>query len=389
MPFQPLLPESILQKRYKILHLLRKGGMGAAYLARDEETGMLVVVKELLDSFESQEDRETGIGNFLAEMQVLKALDHPQIPCILDHFVEKRGFFFIMEFVEGEDLTTKLEIEKRLPEEKVIHIGIYVCHVLDYLHNHKPFPILHRDIKSSNIMQRKKDNRIMVLDFGIAKAAKPKEGMMIGTLGYAPPEQHLNQPEPRSDLYALGATLHELATGKRPDSEGFYFDPPNALVPELSQEFSNIVMTALQYNPDDRFESAKAFEEALQSLLPYPLPKIEPDPFWEACRKFSKEFLFPLLTEIKNQHFNACQTLFFPENLHYLSFTLGTQIPHTLMVQAIEEKQKIEFYVKEGILSKTFLGAISPFQKEQWKEVQDWVNLFLSQYEASEGYPMA
>lgn len=364
--------------------------MGAAYRGEDLETKRIVAVKELIDRFESPEERDSGIGNFLAEMRVLKSIRHPQIPRILDHFVEKRGFFFVLDFVEGKDLTSMLEDGGRsgLPEEDVIRIGVHVCRVLRYLHE-RPEPIVHRDIKPSNIMQRKRDGRIMLLDFGIAQAAMPKAGMMIGTRGYAPIEQHRNQVEPRSDVYALGATLHELATGQRPDEESFYFPPPNELRVELSIPFCEVVIGALGFEPGERFESAAALEEALQSLLPYPVPENAADPFAEASAAFWKNALLPILADVKRQHLNECQTDVFPDYPDFFSFTLGSQIPHSLIVQVEEEKEAICFYSKEGLLSKTPLGEIRPADPGSHEKARSLVERFLSMYEASNGFQIS
>ncbi len=356
--------------------------MGAAYRAEDLKSGKTVAVKELVYSFENPEDKEFGIGNFLAEMGVLKSLLHPQIPKILDHFVENREFFFVMEFIEGKDFSTLLKESGRLglPEEKVVRIGIEICRILEYLHTREPAPVIHKDIKSSNIMQRNEDGKIFLIDFGIAKAGSVKEGMMIGTAGYAPPEQFLNQVDARSDLFALGATLHELSTGKRPDESSFDFPPPNELNQNLSREFSEVILEALQYEPENRYQTAKQFEEALQTLLPEMVPINPEQTFQELCQFFFKKTLFPLLEELQRNYVNECQTLSLPENQDSFSFTLGIQIPYILIVEANSQKHAIQFYFKEGILSKTFLGEISLEKSEDWGRAEEFVRIMTSKY---------
>jgi serine/threonine protein kinase len=382
MTFNPLLPGTILSRRYKISVLLKRGGMGAAYQAIDLESGKIVAVKELVSVYETLEDKETGIGNFLAEMGVLKSLFHPQIPKILDHFVENRGFFFVMEFIEGKDFSSFLNETGRigLSEEKVARIGIEVCRILDYLHTRKPAPVIHKDIKSSNLMERKVDGKIFLIDFGIANAGTMKQGMMIGTAGYAPPEQYLNQVDSRSDLYALGATLHEISTGKRPDESSFDFLPPCDLNSSLSKEFSEILLTALSYEPENRFQSAELFEEALQTLLPEKVPENPEHSFQESCRLFFTSSLFPLLQEVQKDYMNECQTLSLPENQGSFSFVLGVQVPYVLMVESDPVKTVIRFSFKEGLLSKTFMGEISPGNREDWEKGKRYVEQFVSKF---------
>src|SRR5262249_55736832 len=141
--------------------------------------------------------------------------------------------------------------------------------VLEYLHAQQPEPVIFRDLKPSNIMIRQ-DGRLMLVDFGIARSFAPQQkGTMIGTEGYAPPEQYRGIADARGDMYALGATLHHLSTGSDPRSETpftFAQRPPRCLNQRLTQEFEQIVLKLAQYSPVDRFQSADELKRALIEL---------------------------------------------------------------------------------------------------------------------------
>ena len=123
-----------------------------------------------------------------------------------------------MDFIQGTDLSTMLQDEGSpgLPATRVLEWAIQVCDALVYIHSLRP-PVVHRDLKPSNLILRHSDGRILLIDFGIARVTNPMPGYWIGTTGYAPPEQQAGRHEPRSDLYALGACIHELITGIKPE----------------------------------------------------------------------------------------------------------------------------------------------------------------------------
>jgi len=151
-------------------------------------------------------------------------------------------------------------------EEEVIGWAIELCDVLEYLHGHKPEPIIFRDMKPSNIMINQ-SNHTMLVDFGIAKVFKlGQKGTMIGTEGYSPPEQYRGEATPLADIYSLGATLHHLLTHKDPRLETpftFAERPVRKYNPQISLELEGIVQKAVQYEPKDRFQSASEMKEAL------------------------------------------------------------------------------------------------------------------------------
>ncbi|MCL5773410.1 MAG: serine/threonine protein kinase [Firmicutes bacterium] len=263
LDYQRLSAGTIIDQRYRIKKLVKAGGMGAVYQAEDQLMDMkLCAVKEMLDSFTDPADRRAAIDRFLSEVQVLGSLSHSNIPHVRDHFLENNNFYFVMEYIDGIDLATMLSQQGNpgLEEYKVIEWAIQVCEALEYLHSLKP-PIAHRDIKSSNLILRHSDGRILLIDFGIARVTNPSEGFWIGSAGYAPPEQQAGKPEPRSDLYALGATIHELVTGRKPESFNF---PALKELGVDSPKLDELLKRALEWDPGRRISSATEMKESFR-----------------------------------------------------------------------------------------------------------------------------
>lgn len=266
-----ILPKgAVLQKRYEVVKVLGVGGMGAVYLTQDLRfTGVIrmCAVKEMVSTTPDPHVRRLAVQSFEREANLLVQLNHPGIPKIYDFFTESVRSYLVMEYVEGDDLENILEsTEGMLKEDVVLDWAIQVSDVLVYLHDQKP-PIVFRDLKPSNIMLRKQNNRIALIDFGIAKAFEAgQKGTMIGTEGYSPPEQYRGVADPRGDIYALGATLHHLLTKRDPRLEPpftFHDEPARLLNPALSEETNAVIMKALEYEPEKRYQSAQALKDAL------------------------------------------------------------------------------------------------------------------------------
>lgn len=269
-PDKQLQPGVILEERYAIQDVIGVGGMGSVYRARDlhfPNVIKLVAVKEMINAAPDPMVRQTIVTNFEREAHILVSLSHPAIPKIYDFFTRDERSYLVLEFVNGRDLEAIISSALHfLPEDQIIGWAIELCDVLDYLHNHKPEPIIFRDIKPSNIMINQ-DGRVVLVDFGIAKVFKlGTKGTMIGTEGYSPPEQYRGEASPQADIYSLGATLHHLLTRRDPRLEPpFTFSerPIRQINPSISLELETVVNTALQYNPAERFNSAMAMKEAL------------------------------------------------------------------------------------------------------------------------------
>ena len=246
--------------------------MGAVYRARDlhfQNVEKQIAVKEMVNQVRDPMLRESIVRNFEREANILATLSHPAIPRIYDFFTQNERSYLILEFIEGKDLDTILnDTQGFFPEAIAISWGIELCEVLEYLHNHKPDPLIFRVMKPSNIMITPQ-NHIILIDFGIAKPFQsgPK-GTMIGTEGYSPPEQYRGEATPSADIYALGATLHHILTRRDPRLEApFSFNerPIRQINPSVSVEMETLINTAVHYNPGNRFSSAQAMKEALIS----------------------------------------------------------------------------------------------------------------------------
>jgi serine/threonine-protein kinase len=277
---KPLDEGIVLNNRYEIVRKIGGGGMGAVYLASDDNLGgVLRAVKEMVQSHIEEEQQDKAIEDFKRESVILSSLDHPSIPTIYDYFfdeVEGR-FYLVMKYISGGDLATRLRAapEGRIDEKTVTEWGIQIADVLDYLHN-QPQTIVYRDLKPSNIMIDGNSGRVMLIDFGIARSINQKQEKgvtAVGTMGYAPPELFSGNVEPRSDIYSLGSTMFHLMTGADPQSNpllifDFQKNPrPRQINPQLSDQIERFIMRSVEYNAASRFESAAEVRQFLTEHL--------------------------------------------------------------------------------------------------------------------------
>ncbi len=268
-----LEPGVTLQERYLVLALHGAGGMSSVYRARDlhfPNVTKTVAVKEMINMATDPAMHEMIVRNFEREADLLATLSHPAIPRIYDYFTHESSSYLVMEFIDGKDLEAVLrESEDFLPEDQVVKWAIELCDVLNYLHHHKPQPVIFRDVKPSNIMVDGYGS-IRLIDFGIARIFQPgQKGTMIGTDGYAPPEQYRGEASPPGDMYALGATLHHLLTRRDPRAEppfSFSERPIRDINDKVSPELEATINAALSYDPGDRFPTAEAMKASLLSV---------------------------------------------------------------------------------------------------------------------------
>jgi outer membrane protein assembly factor BamB len=267
--FAQLSKGDLLEDRYEIQEIVGMGGMGAVYRARDTnfKAIRLVAIKEMISQVNDPLVRKNIFQIFEREANILATLRHPSIPRIYDFFTIKERAYLVLEFVHGVNLEHLLsEAKTFFPEEQLLSWAIELCDVLEYLHSHKPEPIIFRDIKPSNIMNTLQ-NHIALVDFGIAKVFESgQKNTMVGTQGYSPPDQYRGEATPKVDIYAMGATLHHLLTLRDPQLEApFSFGerPIAEINPRVSPEIAAVVERALEYKPEDRYESATEMKEAL------------------------------------------------------------------------------------------------------------------------------
>ena len=280
------LPPAMLQGRYRITDVLGQGGFGAVYLAQDVRLGRDCVVKQMLlpersahptlEAWQAEVDRVRD--NFQREAQSLTTLNQPghaSIPEIYDFFAEQSGNYLVMKHIRGEDLAARLNRTRQpIPLTLGIEIARQIVSALEYMHarvdpqTQWPAPVLHRDIKPANIIVDQ-DNRAWLVDFGLSKAqswaapaATARQTTAAGTVGYAPPEQYEGKTEPRSDVYALAATLYHLLTNDDPQDHAFSFPRLDQLPSDVNQ----LLRRALESDVSRRISSAN-FRQRIQARV--------------------------------------------------------------------------------------------------------------------------
>lgn len=246
--------------------------MSAVYLARDLRFTVkkTIAIKEMNNRTTDDMSQSKAVKIFEREANILASLNHLSVPQIYDFFTLGSRSYLVMEHVYGDTLESIInKSEDFLPQSQVCRWAIELCDVLCYLHNHKPQPIIFRDMKPANIMITP-DNHVILVDFGIAKAFQVgKKGTMVGTEGYSPPEQYRGEGTPSVDIYALGATLHHALTKKDPRVEApFTFSERSIrkINPDVSIDLESIVNTALQYNASDRYNNIAEMRDALLAI---------------------------------------------------------------------------------------------------------------------------
>lgn len=248
---------TLIEGKYEILKRIGKGGMSEVYLAMDKNLNKQWAVKEI-QKRAWDKNNQVVVQSALAEANMMKKLDHPCLPRIVDIIEKDDVIYVIMDYIEGEPLSKVLEKEGAQEQETVIGWAEDLCGVLDYLHTQNP-PIIYRDMKPANIMLQPNGN-IKLIDFGIAREYKEQnleDTVSLGTKGYAAPEQFggKGQTDQRTDIYCLGVTLYHLVTGKNPCEPPYEIYPVRYWNPQLSAGLESIILKCTQLNPEDRYQS--------------------------------------------------------------------------------------------------------------------------------------
>ena len=245
---------SVIDGKYEILREIGHGGMSVVYLAMDTHLNKQWAVKEIKKKGSGKND-EIIVNSLLAEANLMKRLDHAALPRIVDIIDNGVTIYVVMDYIEGESLDKILNEYGAQPEELVIGWAMQLCDALAYLHAQKP-PIIYRDMKPANIMLKPEGN-IKIIDFGIAREYKEQslaDTTVLGTKGYAPPEQYSGQTDARSDIFALGMTMHHLLTGIDPRS-GEAYAPVRMWNPELSEGIELIIDKCVEPAPENRYQN--------------------------------------------------------------------------------------------------------------------------------------
>lgn len=249
---------SLVDNKYKILSEVGHGGMSVVYLAINERANKTWAVKEI---------RKDGVCDFEAvkqglvvETDMLKKLNHPHLPSIIDVIDTEDSFLIVMDYIEGRSLQKVLQSGGAQPKERVIEWGKQLCDVLGYLHSRQP-AIIYRDMKPANVML-KPNGDVTLIDFGTAREFKNRamveDTTCLGTRGYAAPEQFggRGQTDARTDIYCLGATLYHLVTGHSPAEPPYEIKPLSYWNPSFAGSgLEHIINKCCQQDPEARYQS--------------------------------------------------------------------------------------------------------------------------------------
>ena len=269
----------VLKGRYQIESILGEGGMGTVYLAQDLLTDRLRAIKELYPDPLADEARlQAARLQFRREAEALSKLRHGNIPRVSDYFDIDENDYLVMDFIEGESLADILNRMKR-PTERLVYAWLeQILDALDCCHRHQ---VLHRDIKPANIILTP-EGQVMLVDFSLVKVYDPRNPRTativrgLGTPEYTPLEQYdsgAGHTDARSDIYALGATLHHLLTGQAPQPVSQRILNPDTqpalqeLNPKISPWMAQFVQRAMAIHPQDRFESVREMRRELDKRL--------------------------------------------------------------------------------------------------------------------------
>lgn len=252
--------KTILCNKYEVIKPVAEGGMGTVYLVRDLHLNRLAAVK-VSKNPEQSEKRE----NARKEMQVLNRLSHPALPQIIDFFEENGNIYLVMEYVEGITLEQYLRKFTRVEADKAIRWAIELTEVLQYLHSINP-PIIYRDLKPANIMIQP-DGKLKLIDFGAAfvtNFGRNREHFVMGTPGYSAPEQwESGSAMKETDIYGLGAVLHEMLTGIHPGQHGQERKPVRDYDKSISPQIDSIIFRCTRKRASERYRSMEQLRKAL------------------------------------------------------------------------------------------------------------------------------
>jgi tetratricopeptide (TPR) repeat protein len=263
----PGIPSTIDQ--YKVKRLLGVGRFNAVYHAYDPKSGRDVAIS-LADS-EVHQQFDWFSKRLQRAAESVAKLKHSAIPEYYDYVETADHAYWVVEYLPGEDLESILEEQDGfLPEKDVIKWAIEVCDALAYIHSQRPEPLIFRDIKPANVMVDPRGRVCLVAMYVMEPYQAGREQAAGGTEGYAPPEQYFGYTDVRSDVYAVGATLHHLLTRRDPRKEkpfSFHNAPPCSLNPAISAELEAVILRAVEHSPEDRYQSVEKMKMALLACL--------------------------------------------------------------------------------------------------------------------------
>lgn len=276
--------ETILAGRYQIISPLGSGGFGQTFLAKDNHLfdSSFCVVKQLNPKFDKPQDLEIAKRLFEREAKMLHYLgSHDQIPRLFAHFEQDGEFYLVQEFIDGESLDSEIIVNKRWNQGEVIEFLEDILQVLNFVHSSH---VIHRDIKPANLMRRSSDHKIILIDFGAVKSfgagSSPRasneqtssQTIVVGSPGYMPSEQLAGNPQPSSDIYAIGMVCLQALTGIKecleiPKDNRSELIWQNLIDSSISAQLIAILNKMVCYDYRQRFENAEIALNSLSNLL--------------------------------------------------------------------------------------------------------------------------
>ncbi len=259
--------------RYRITGTLGRGGMGIVYKAKDSVLDRIVALKVLPEALK---ENPQALKNFLREAKSAAQLNHPNIVTVYDAGEQDGVYYIAMEYVDGKTLKEIVKRRGKIAASGAVRVMAQLCEALAYAHDHK---IVHRDVKNANIMWTR-DKKSKVMDFGLAKVIEEVRGhttVVSGTPYYMSPEQTLGKNvDHRTDIYSLGVSMFELATGLLPFREGnlpyhhVHTPPPDPrdVDPEMPEGLASIINRCLEKDPDNRYQTTREILAELKNALP-------------------------------------------------------------------------------------------------------------------------
>jgi len=363
---------------YQVIEEIGKGAMASVYKAVQPSLNRIVAIKVLSQKLTKDSH---FIGRFNREAAIITKFNHPNIVHIIDKGEIEDTLYFVMDFIEGRDFKIVLADGSISFEEKM-NIFIQVCKALSYAHKNS---VIHRDIKPSNILVDKYNNA-WLSDFGIAKMNGTGDqeltsiDMIMGTLNYMSPEQRDNTQEvdQRSDIYALGIILYEIATGKRPEG---IFKEPRKINPEISTIFEGVILKCIEQQKDKRYQNVDDLNEnLLKSLKGTHIDSRSKDKVYEGLVNMQETF--QLLDIIKQDEFSGVY-LFnhkvkqqmmviksFPLDRKGIKVARNLQElnhPHVIKILGVGENPKQFIVVMEYIEGGNLQDRM--IKEYQWKEI--------------------
>ncbi len=268
----------LLSGRYQIVSYLGSGGFAQTYLAEDIQrpNRPQCVVKQLKLSSQNLDLLGTARRLFKQEAEILERLGtHSQIPQLLAYFEERGEFFLVQEYIDGHSIAQEIQ-ENCWQESEIIQFIEELLNILIFVHNHNA---IHRDIKPDNLIRRKRDGKLVLIDFGAVKeiykqtetiVGNSKTTIGIGTIGYMPPEQITGKPRPCSDIYAIGITAIQALTGLSSQQLNYDDDGEVIWLPhgKVSQKLADFLSKMVSYYIKDRYQTAVEALTTLQQLFP-------------------------------------------------------------------------------------------------------------------------